>query len=240
MSEMYIFIGKKISNASSLWLISGMMIICYISACNSSQEGPQAIRSGRQIRLKPVDLTFEIPQDWLDWYEKENLSNNLHLSLEELEAVKEGAGEWDTEFASVVNSLLPFDHCAAHIGGEGWGNEGVSYGDLQARVYIVDETLDQVKDRIESEGVAQVRKLTGQDNRVDRDDRTIWHKRILAFHRWYYDYGSTAYVDFRLRQFDEQTVVLVFMYTAFQSQEEDIMFILDSFDEKRNESQLVE
>jgi hypothetical protein len=47
--------------------------------------------------------------------------------------VRVGHGEWDSEYASVVNASLPFEDCAAHVGGEGWGWQGLSFGDLQVR-----------------------------------------------------------------------------------------------------------
>ncbi len=71
-------------------------------------------------------------------------SNNLHLSRDELELVREGSGEWDTEYAQVLALLLDFDQCAAHVGGSGWGADGGGYGDLQLRVYRVSETPEEI------------------------------------------------------------------------------------------------
>jgi hypothetical protein len=41
--------------------------------------------------------------------------------------VRFGHGEWDSEYASFVNASLPFEDCAAHVGGEGWGWQGVFF-----------------------------------------------------------------------------------------------------------------
>ncbi len=77
-----------------------------------------ATRVGRTTHLHPSDATFQIPQDWLDW--NAEFHNNLHLTHRELRKVRIGFGEWDYEYARVVNAALPFEHCAAHVGGEGW------------------------------------------------------------------------------------------------------------------------
>jgi hypothetical protein len=50
--------------------------------------------------------------------------------------VEIGAGEWDTEYAKVVNSAMGFQDCVAHVGGEGWGKDGSWFGDVQLRVYL--------------------------------------------------------------------------------------------------------
>jgi hypothetical protein len=81
--------------------------------------GRFASRNGRTIQLHPSDITFQVPQDWFDW--DAQFHNNLHLSHRELRSVRVGHGEWDSEYGSVVNASLPFEHCAAHVGGEGWG-----------------------------------------------------------------------------------------------------------------------
>lgn len=207
-------------------IIISLLLGC-ISACNNSQEGPLASRDGQQIHLKSSDITFEIPLEWIKWHDK--FSNNLHLTAEELEAVQEGAGEWDTEFGLVVNRVLPFDRCAVHVGGEGWGNEGAAFSDMQVRVYMVDQTLAEIENVIKRDGVAAVKEITGREIAVERDDTDGWRKNTLTFSRYYYDYGATAHVDFRLRRFEDQTVVVVLMYTDYQSQEADILFILNSF-----------
>src|SRR5437016_455902 len=93
----------------------------------------RATRSGRTIILHPSEARFNIPADWLTWYNK--FHNNLHLNAKELESVRVGQGEWDTEYALVVNSALSFQTCTAHVGGEGWGKKSSSFADVQLRVY---------------------------------------------------------------------------------------------------------
>jgi hypothetical protein len=95
--------------------------------------GRFASRNGRTIQLHRSDVTFQVPQDWLDL--DAQFDNNLHLGHRELRSVRIGHGEWDSEYGSVVNASLPFDDGAAPVGGEGWGRQGVSFGDLQVRAY---------------------------------------------------------------------------------------------------------
>jgi hypothetical protein len=64
-----------------------------------------------------------------------------------------------------------------------------------------------------------------------------WKRWDFAYARWYGDYGATAHVDFRARQFDGHTVVFVFMYTNFSSQEAKIRSMLESFTWKGKGSQ---
>jgi hypothetical protein len=88
-----------------------------------------ATLDGRTVALHPSGTTFEIPASFLKWHKQ--FKNNLHLSRAELQKVERGAGDWDTEYAKVINAVLPFDKCAVHIGGEGWGRDAVSFADLQ-------------------------------------------------------------------------------------------------------------
>ena len=83
------------------------------------------------IRLNPSGATFKIPESWLKWHA--GFKNNLHLTRAELDKVKTAEGNWDKEYAHIANELLPFSQCVAHVGGEGWGRDAVSYADLQLR-----------------------------------------------------------------------------------------------------------
>jgi hypothetical protein len=70
----------------------------------------------------------------------------------ELALVKIGAGEWDTEYARVVNSAMRFQDCVAHVGGEGWGKDGSSFGDVQLRVYLTPLSEEQVHQSASAQG----------------------------------------------------------------------------------------
>jgi hypothetical protein len=195
---------------------------------------PFATRQGTTITLEPSGATFEIPVAWVEWHDK--FEDNLHLTRAQLDAVARGAGDWDREYASVCNAVLPFDRCSAHLGGDGWGSESVSCGDLQVRVYDLDETPETIERRIQKEGVADVRRFSGYAplSRLkppsSRDLDALWRRNVLSYMCSYGDYGGVAHVDFRTRRFGERTFVVVFMYTSYQRQDQVIASILRSFD----------
>jgi hypothetical protein len=64
-------------------------------------------------------------------------------------------------------------------------------------------------------------------------DNQGWRRLLYSYFRFYGDYGSTAFVDFRIRGFGDQTFVFVFMYTYNSGHEETIGEMLDSFKVKR-------
>jgi hypothetical protein len=118
----------------------------------------RATRQDDRVDIAPLGLSFPIPQPWLGW--NNSYHNNLHLTDEQLAAVKTAEmADWDPEYSLVVNAVLPFERCALHAGGEGWGREGVSYADLQMRVYVLDEVPEKVEARVASAGVQAVRTL---------------------------------------------------------------------------------
>jgi hypothetical protein len=218
----------------------------------------RATRKNDLVEIVPLGLSFPIPQPWLGWNNR--FHNNLHLTEEELAAVKTGEmADWDPEYAIVVNAVLPFERCALHAGGEGWGREGVSYADLQMRVYVLDEVPEKVEAKVAAVGVQAVRTLftprrviqRGRGGRpidyrpelpenpdqppknmkvpVERSDQDGWRRVALSYDLHYGDYGATASVDFRLRRMSDRTVAVVFMHTNFNNQASTIRAILGSF-----------
>jgi hypothetical protein len=188
-------------------------------------ERPFATRDGTTIVLKPSGATFQVPQEWVERFRK--FGNNIHLTHQQLDAVARGAREWHTEYASVCNAVLPFDRCAAHVGGGGWGRQSVSYIALQVRIYDLDEDLDEIEQAIKTRGAADVTRITKNAAALECSIKDSWRKCVFSYRRWYYDYGATAHVDFRFRRLGERTFVFVFMYTEVD--QKTITAILDSF-----------
>lgn len=195
---------------------------------------PSAVLDGHAVTLQPSGIVFEVPTFWVDWNSR--FGNNFHLTTGQLDRVEHGAGEWDTEYGKIANAALPFSRCAIHAGGDGWGG-GVSFGDLQLRVYI----LDGVPERIE-ESIYE--KLESAAAALERDSRLVysvkartgdntssgWNEGVIVTTRvFYYDYGGVANIDFRLFPWNEETVVAVFMYSNSREQESTIESILQSF-----------
>jgi len=179
------------------------------------------------ITLHPTKAAFHISEEMFEWFVR--FKNNLHLSRAELAKVEHGAGEWDTEYGVVCNAALPFARCCAHVGEEGWGENGVSFADLQVRVYVLDKTLDDVGHDIADKAAAKAKEITKAPAKLATDNNDSWRRWDLAYDRWYGDYGATAHVDFRARQFGHHTVVFAFMYTNEKAQDVKIRAMLKSF-----------
>ena len=139
---------------------------------------PSATREDKKIILRPSGATFRIPQEWVEWHER--FHNSLHLTREQLDAVARGDGEWDTEYASVSNTVLPFDRCCAYVGDEGWGRQGVSYGDLQVRIYRPRRCAQAVETRIKAEGVADIKRFSGMAPLLKQDLEAKWRRTALS------------------------------------------------------------
>lgn len=164
-----------------------------------------SVRQGDLVASAGSGPRFQLPGEWFDWYD--SFGNNLHLARSELDTVEHGSGDWDTEYSYVLESLLPFDRCAMHVGGEGWAGEGVSYADLQVRAYVVDETPAELMER------AQATAWEDIAPEISTDQLGGWTQLLLSYDRWYGDYGGRANVDLRLQRLEDSTVILAGMYT---------------------------
>jgi hypothetical protein len=219
---------------------------------DKSGAEPLALLRGRVVILKPSRIAFRIPQAWLDHYDSPpkypvaNLreivtdpndldryyspKNNLHFTREELDQVESGEGnEWDVTFAKLVNELLPFEKCVFHGGGEGWGQQGHSFADLQMRVYLGSWDLVDIEKLVGERGLPAVRRISHGTPTWDRTKTAGWQVESLTFPMWFFDYGDTAVVDFYIRKFHKATIVLVFMHTTFRgSQEVELQEVVNS------------
>jgi hypothetical protein len=193
-------------------------------------NSPFATREGTSIVLQPSGLRFSVPQKWVDWYKRRG--NNFHLTAEQLDRVGNGAGEWDDEYARVCNAIFPFDRCAAHVGEEGWGKEGVSYADLQVRVYDLESPLEDVEEHMGQRSPTEIGRLINGSIQVKKGDNDGWRQTILSYGRFYYDYADTARVDIRIKSFGKKTIAFVFMYTGYDEQQKVITDILHSVRDK--------
>jgi len=201
-----------------------------------SDVSPYATREGATVTLHPSGLQFSVPENWLEWHLE--FGNNLHLTSSELNRVGHGAGEWDDEFARVCNATFPFDRCAAHVGSSGWGEHGFSFGDVQVRVYDLQTPLAAIIENIEQLDLDELGRIIDGAIGMRQGDNDSWRRFVYWYNRFYYDYGATAYVDIRLKEFDERTIAFVFMYTDRDSRgdrEQVIADILGSVEMMRGE-----
>lgn len=190
------------------------------------KEERSATIKDRVVRIKPTGATFEIPESWLKWHA--GFKNNLHLTRAELEKIKTAEGDWDKEFSEIVNQLLPFSECAAHVGGEGWGSEGVSFADLQMRVYVTQTSAEKVQAKMVESGKTWASKFS-KEVTVARAEGGKWRRATLSYAMWYGDYGATATIDVYAQEFGMQTAVLVFMHTNYRGASAPLHEILRSF-----------
>jgi hypothetical protein len=221
-------------------------ISCLVSMAGSAilAEPPQATFSGTTIRLEPSGATFDLPDDWIEWYRDRH--DNLHLNRAELQKVKDAIAYFDADYARVVNAVLPFESCAIHAGGEGWGSESRSVADLQMRAYLGDWSLKTLQRLIAEKGLSTARNIshretgmsTSKDILFRKDVVSEWHRSAIRFPVKYRDnvdevYGG-ANVEFYVRSFGADTVVLVFMYSDPCTQKKYMQTIFSSFKHPKN------
>lgn len=207
-------------------LTSAILALLLLSSCRRGETfAPDAqrysTRDGQRISLHPSGVSFLIPPPWLEWYGR--FQNNLHLSRDELDRVRNGDGEWDTEYGNVVNSALPFSDCAAHVGGEGWGKEGSSFGDIQLRAYLTNLSEQEIMAKIHGQAFDSARRaarsllaahalaeLASGTSLTDGNEGR-WRKYVIQYPLWYGDYGGMARVRFYVASIESGALVFVFM-----------------------------
>lgn len=187
-------------------------------------NSPYSILEGRTVRLKPYDATFDIPESWLAPDPVPGApSKNLHLSRQDLSELYWHDGG-DAEDAQVINAVLPFETCAAHVGNRGWGN--YLWNDVQGRVYIVDFTPEEFAARVEKRGLTEGLSVF-EDVSFTSEKHGAWQKLRLHILDAPTHFMLMKNLDFYSRSFDHKTVVFVFLHAGDFDQT--INGILNSF-----------
>lgn len=184
-----------------------------------------SVLEGTTVRIKPYNATFEIPESWLTPNAVPTAAKNLHLSYQDLNELYWNDGS-DVEEAQVINSVLSFENCAAHVGDRDWGNH--FWNDLQGRVYITDLMPEEVAARVEKQGRDTASKVFERAS-VISGNHGKWEKRtldILDAPSWS-DLVLGKDLDFYYRPFGNKTVVFVFLHTS--SFDKEINLLLDLF-----------
>ncbi len=198
---------------------------------SAENNSPYSVLEGTTVRIKPYDATFEIPESWITYkpYSSEP-EKNLYLSWQDLNELESfdfnHPLDFDKEVAQVMRSALPFENCAAHVGSMSWGNS--NWNDLQARIFVVDLTPEEVAVRVENQGLAKASEVFERAS-VKSGNRGKWQMRtldILDAPSWS-DFMLGEGLDFYYRSFGNKTVVVVFLHT--DRFEKEINLILDSF-----------
>lgn len=197
---------------------------------SAENNSPYSVLEGTVVRIKPYNATFEIPESWLTPKPAPDKHiKNLFFSWQELNEVNQIDGEvngFNMEEAQVINSIFAFEDCVAHIGDKGWGN-GL-WNDLQGRVYVTNLTLEEIKTKIEKQGLGKATEVFERAS-LKSDSYGKWQKltlNVLDAPSWS-DFMLGEDLDFYYRSFDGKTVIIVFLHT--DKFEEEISLILNSF-----------
>jgi hypothetical protein len=184
----------------------------------SSQMDTSRI-DGDRVVVEPVGISFELPPYWRDSVYRVahkrqgcgagspgTVYTNPSRQRQELASAR---GEWDAEFSAVSDSVLSLRDLALHAGAQPWGR-GNCFNDLQVRVYVVESTPSEVLSHVQSIGVPTAdRRFKSSFAATDSGG---WRIGRLSWNAFYYDYGSTARMDYYVQSVGGRSVVLLFMY----------------------------
>lgn len=194
----------------------------------SPQQSDTIFLSGTTFTVPSHNLRFSIPQAWVEWADQYPDTPNIFLTQEQLHKAKEVEGEWDHEYAIILNEALPFSHCLLHAGSEGWGVDGITYTDLQMRLYILESTVTETESTISQKTSKAIEKVSGQSNPPKVDKLGPWQNLRYNYDLKYEDYGATAEIDFYLQPSGNATLIFVFMHTRQPHLTDEKMSILNS------------
>jgi hypothetical protein len=198
----------------------GSAVLLFATLCLSeSGRDHFSTLQGAAIRIEPVAASLQVPQDWV-----------LYLTKQEIKSVKKGEGEWQTEYAKVLNAALPFAACSLHAGKYRW--ESPAVGSLQMRVYVLDGTVEQVQKGISSKGFSAAKSLSSKhihNAAIAVDEVGPWRRVIITYDAWYGDYGGKANLNFYASDHGPWTVAVVFLGGAGAENSLAVAKILHSF-----------
>ncbi len=195
---------------------------------SEEKNSPYSTLNGTTVHIHPHGASFQIPEAWLTQRPLPDTNiKNLFLSwadLNEVNQIDRKPYGFDTEDAEVINAVLPFEDCVAHVGDRGWGN--YLWNDLQARVYITQLTPEKIVRRLETDGLR-----TAQSNFEDASFEASEYKEWTKFSFQILDAPTHFMLNkrlaFFLRRENDATVLLVFLHA--DPFEEDIALLLNSF-----------
>ena len=190
---------------------------------SSESNSPYSVLEGKTVRLKPYDATFDIPESWLTPNTVPTPAKNLHVSWQDLNELYWNDGR-DAEDAQVINSVLSFEDCAAHVGDRGWGN--YLWNDLQGRAYVVNLTPEEIAARIETRGLDKALSVF-EGASLASENHGAWQKLTLNIMDAPTHFILMKDLDFYYRSFGNKTVVFVFLHAG--GFDETIDGILNSF-----------
>jgi hypothetical protein len=154
--------------------------------------------------MQPSGASFEIPKDWV-----------ARTEGAELKKIRSWDGEWKAEYTKVVNPALPFSQCSVQAGQWDWRVN--TFAGVTVRGYVLNRRVGDVEEQISAKGLGAAHALphsTIQNVSLTEADTEQWHRILIRYDAWYYDYGNRANVDFYVTERNGTTIVLVFMYVG--------------------------
>lgn len=180
--------------------------------------------SGPVLVVEPLGIELSLPPEWfgakdtVTW--PPSCGHNVHgdaarrlaVSRPMLDSLRHATGEWDREYSSVVDSLLPFDALVAQVGPEPFSG-GTCFHDLQLRVYVLPTSGVWSADARRAPLALGLRTAQGffPSAALASRDSAQWHLDGIRWSAWYSDYGAEANVQLYSTVVRDQTLVLVFM-----------------------------
>lgn len=207
-----LFVGGTLISCSGA---SSIKLPVFSRASHSIESGsPVATLDGTTVKIMPYGASFEIPVEWFSEVEKERnpvgYRENLYISWEALDQLYKINGD-NAPDAEIMDSVLPFELCAVHVGSKGWGNYLST--DLYARLYVVDGGADDFEKALETLGLERAR---GVYNKADLKptQNQKWKGRVMSI----LELGEHTLLfkdlDFYYQSFGDKTVVFVFIHQS--------------------------
>lgn len=201
-TAIYFFAWDKLKN-----------LITYPVIHSAENNSPYSVLEGTIVQIKPYNATFEIPEGWLTPKVIPDMpSKNLFLSwqdLNEVNLIDRKSNGFDQEDAQVINSIMPFEDCAAHFGDKSWDNW--LWNDLQGRIYITDLTPKEIEEKVEIQGLNTAKDVF-EEAKLFSDNYEAWRIKSLKITDAPTHFILMKRLNFYYRRFDNKTVVFVFLY----------------------------
>lgn len=159
--------------------------------------------------------SFSIPRSFVDEHRRHGPTMFLHPAAD---LAGPTGGEFDREYAELVDGIFDLRDCAFQGSDDGWGAASVTYLNLTVRVYRLDGDAAANADRAAARAAHPPRRS------VDGD----WHHLRWHFALQYSDYAAGACVDVHLHEGGGRTIAFVFLHPDIPTTEATIRQILAS------------
>jgi hypothetical protein len=180
--------------------------------------------AGSVLVVEPLGIALSLPPEWFGGKDSvtwpPSCGHNVHgdpsrrlaISHPMLDSVRHATGEWDREYSSVVDSLLPFDALVAQVGPEPFSG-GTCFADLQLRIYVLptpDAWSAKARQTPLALGLRTAQGFFPSATLASRDSGE-WHLDRLRWNAWYADYGAEANVQLYSTVVRDRTLFFVFL-----------------------------